>query len=155
MAKKTASWKRAGRSTTTIRKTTKRKTAQNAAAPPISIEEAAQIAKRVRDEAALPMTFAEDADHESTARTIAQWSANLDAIGGWDVARPNLLRAATLLGRLARAFQEFRRPESTVIDLDQMRKARAVMEEACQFHVAMARKKAPGTATVSDGIACA
>jgi hypothetical protein len=133
-----------------------RQTSPAAAGHTPSIEDLALIAKKVRDEAALPMKFAEDADRESTARTIAQWSATLEAIGGWDVARPHLLRAATLLGQLAKAFQEFRRgPDSRVIELDQMRQARAVMEAACQFHVAMARRKSPGTATISDGVACA
>jgi hypothetical protein len=120
----------------------------------ISIPDAVKLARKARAAAAAPMTFAADADREANERTRAQWEANLTAIGGWDVAGENLLRAATLFGRLARAFQEFRRPGSTVIDLDQMRKARTIMEETCQFRVAMARKKAPGTATVADGVAC-
>jgi hypothetical protein len=107
-----------------------------------------------RKAAAAPLVFNAKALKIANQRTLAQFTANLQAVGGWKVARPALLKASTLFGAVAKAIARFHNPKAKVIGVDEMASARVLMEQECKFKVAKSKKKHPSAVTTSDGLVC-
>ena len=107
-----------------------------------------------RSTAAKPLVFNAKALKMANQRTLAQFSANLAAVGGWKAAGPALLKASTLFGSVAKAIARFHNPKAKVIGVDDMASARVLMEQECKFKIAKSKKKHPNAVSTSDGLVC-
>jgi hypothetical protein len=107
-----------------------------------------------REKAAAPLKFSAEALKQANDRTLAQFTANLEAAGGWKAAGPALLRASTLFGSTAKAIALFHNEHATEIGVDEMADARNLMEKQCKFGLAKRKGKHPTALRASDGLLC-
>ena len=109
---------------------------------------------KAREEAAAPLKFNAEALKLANDRTLGQFTANLATAGGWKKAGPALLRASTLFGATAKAIALFHNERATEISVDEMAKARELMEKECRFGLARRTGKHPTAVTAGDGLLC-
>jgi hypothetical protein len=109
---------------------------------------------KAREKAAAPLKFNAEALHSANARTLGQFTANLERAGGWKKAGPALLRASTLFGTTAKAIALFHNEHATEISVDEMAAARELMEAQCKFGIARRTGKHHTAVNASDGLLC-
>ena len=119
------------------------------------IDAALDACDAARAEAALPLRFTEEARLMLRNRSDAQFRANLPLIeGGFQRIKKGILRASTLTGSLAKAFQLFHDPTAKEIVLQHAVRARVEIEKECKIRVGAKLGKPPEAVGVSDGIPC-
>jgi len=121
---------------------------------PEDIQAAVNECIEARVKAAAPLKFSSEANQIANARTLGQFTANLETAGGWTAARPALLRAATLFGATAKAIALFHNANATEISKDEMASARELTERECKFGLAKLKRKPHTAVTANDGLVC-
>jgi len=120
----------------------------------VDIKAAVNQCIKARENAAAPLKFNAEALEAANARTLAQFTANLETAGGWEAAGPALLRASTLFGATAKAIALFHNEHATEIGVDEMADARTLMEKQCRFGLAKRKGKHHTALSARDGLLC-